>query len=75
MNKQKIDTKNIKNSGEYTLRAVISYLDENGKKKNIKKYDIYYLYIMLFTDCKNWGNTVRARFGITVNGVFPTNIK
>ena len=35
--KQKIDTRNIKNSGEYTLRAVISYLDENGKKKNIKK--------------------------------------
>ncbi|CCZ50415.1 putative uncharacterized protein [Acinetobacter sp. CAG:196] len=37
VNKHKIDTKNIKNSGEYTLRAVISYLDENGKKKNIKK--------------------------------------
>ncbi len=35
--KQKIDTKNIKGAGEYTLRAVLSYFDENGNRKNIKK--------------------------------------
>ena len=34
---QKIVTSNIKNSGEYTLRVVLSYFDENGKRKNIKK--------------------------------------
>ena len=37
IDKQKIDISNIKNSGEYTLRVVISYYDENGKRKNIKK--------------------------------------
>lgn len=35
--KEKIDTKNVNNSGEYTLRVIISYVDENGKKINIKK--------------------------------------
>ena len=35
--KEKIDTKNVNNSGEYTLRVMISYVDENGKKINIKK--------------------------------------
>ena len=34
---QKIVTSNIKNSGEYTLRVVLSYFDESGKRKNIKK--------------------------------------
>ena len=35
--KQKIKTDKIKESGEYTLRMVVSYFDENGKRKNIKK--------------------------------------
>lgn len=35
--KQKIDTSKIKEPGEYTLRVVLSYFDENGKRKNIKK--------------------------------------
>lgn len=35
--KRKIDTSNIKAPGEYTLRIIISYFDENGKRKNIKK--------------------------------------
>ena len=34
---EKIDTKNVNNSGEYTLRIIISYIDENGKKVNLKK--------------------------------------
>lgn len=37
IDKQKIKTDNIKESGEYTLRVVISYFDENDKRKNIKK--------------------------------------
>ena len=37
IDKQKIDMSNIKNSGEYSLRVIISYYDENGKRKNIKK--------------------------------------
>ena len=36
INKQKIVTDKL-TSGEYTLRMVVSYCDENGKKKNIKK--------------------------------------
>lgn len=35
--KQKIVTDKIESPGEYTLRVVLFYLDENGKKKNIKK--------------------------------------
>ena len=35
--KQKIETKDIKGAGNYTLRAIISYDDADGKKKNIKK--------------------------------------
>ena len=37
VDKQKIKTDNIKGEGEYTLRVVVSYFDENGKRKNIKK--------------------------------------
>ena len=40
VDRQKIKTDKIKNAGEYTLRAVISYYDENGKRKNIKKETI-----------------------------------
>lgn len=35
--REKIDTKDVNNSGEYTLRIIISYIDENGKKVNLKK--------------------------------------
>ena len=35
--RQKIETKNIKGPGEYTLRLVFTYFDENGNRKNIKK--------------------------------------
>ena len=35
--KQKIETAKIKDAGEYTLRLVFSYIDENGNRKNIKK--------------------------------------
>lgn len=35
--RQKVDITNVNKSGEYTLRIVISYVDENGKKKNVKK--------------------------------------
>ena len=37
VDKQKIEMNNIKESGEYTLRTVLSFFDENGKRKNIKK--------------------------------------
>lgn len=37
IDKQKIDMNNIKETGEYTLRTVLSFIDENGKRKNIKK--------------------------------------
>lgn len=37
VDKQKINTDKIKNGGEYTLRVILSYFDENGKRKNIKK--------------------------------------
>ena len=37
VDRQKIRTSKITSSGEYTVRAIISYLDENGKKKSIKK--------------------------------------
>lgn len=37
IDKQKIKTDKIKDAGEYTLRVVVSYFDENGKRKNIKK--------------------------------------
>lgn len=33
----KIRTEKIEQAGEYTLRMIVSYYDENGKKKNIKK--------------------------------------
>lgn len=35
--KDKIKTDKITKAGEYTLRAIISYDDGNGKRKNIKK--------------------------------------
>ena len=35
--KQKVDISKIKESGDYTLRAIISYDDQDGNKKNIKK--------------------------------------
>ncbi|MCQ2740017.1 MAG: hypothetical protein MJ237_07310 [bacterium] len=35
--RQKIDTSKIKEAGEYSLRLVFQYTDENGNKKNIKK--------------------------------------
>lgn len=34
---QKIKTDKITESGDYTIRMVMNYLDENGNKKNIKK--------------------------------------
>lgn len=37
VDKQKIRTNKITSSGEYTIRAIVSYLDENGKKVSIKK--------------------------------------
>ena len=36
----KIKTDKINEVGDYTLRAVISYFDENGKRKNVKKETI-----------------------------------
>ena len=35
--KQKIETKSVKQPGEYTLRLILSYADENNNKKVIKK--------------------------------------
>ena len=35
--KQKIKTDNIKEAGDYTLRLIFYYEDENGNRKNIKK--------------------------------------
>lgn len=35
--KQKIDTTKIKEAGDYTLRLIFAYTDENGNRKNIKK--------------------------------------
>ena len=35
--KDKIETGDIKEKGEYTLRVVLSYVDEKGKKQNITK--------------------------------------
>lgn len=37
IDKQKVEMNNIKETGEYTLRTVLSFFDENGKRKNIKK--------------------------------------
>ena len=37
VDRQKIRTSKISLSGEYTVRAIVSYLDENGKRKSIKK--------------------------------------
>lgn len=37
LDKEKIPTQKIKNSGEYTLRVIVSFYDENGKRKNVKK--------------------------------------
>lgn len=37
VDKSKINTDKVKTPGEYTLRTVLSYFDENGKRKNIKK--------------------------------------
>lgn len=37
VDRQKIRTSKISSSGEYTVRAIVSYLDENGKRKSIKK--------------------------------------
>lgn len=35
--REKIQTEKIKEAGDYTLRAVLSYYDQDGIKKNIKK--------------------------------------
>ena len=37
VDKQKVEMNNIKETGEYTLRTVLSFFDENGKRKNIKR--------------------------------------
>ena len=37
---QKVETKNIKKAGDYTLRLILSYDDEKGNKKIIKKETI-----------------------------------
>lgn len=34
---QKINTEKIKEAGEYTVRVILSYTDENGSRKNVKK--------------------------------------
>lgn len=38
--KEKLKTDKIKGVGEYTIKAVLSYHDENGKKKNLTKETI-----------------------------------
>ena len=35
--KQQIKMDKVKEAGDYTVRVIMSYLDENGNKKNIKK--------------------------------------
>ena len=35
--KNELDLSEIKESGEFTLRAVVTYTDPDGKKVNIKK--------------------------------------
>ena len=35
--KEKIQTEKIKDVGDYTLRLVLSYDDQDGNRKNIKK--------------------------------------
>ena len=35
--KDKIETTKIKEAGDYTLRVILSYFDENNNRKNIKK--------------------------------------
>lgn len=35
--KQKIEMDKIKEAGDYTVRVILSYMDENGHKKNVKK--------------------------------------
>ena len=40
IDKQKIVTEKIKEPGEYNLRVILSFYDENGKRKNIKKETI-----------------------------------
>ena len=35
--REKINTADIKDSGEYSLRIIISYFDQNDKKINLKK--------------------------------------
>ncbi len=35
--KDKIETGNIKEKGEYTLRVVLTYMDEKGKKQTMTK--------------------------------------
>lgn len=37
VDKHKIKTDKITGAGNYTLRVILSYFDENGKRKNIKK--------------------------------------
>lgn len=37
IDKQMIKTNKIKDAGEYSVRAILTYFDENGKRKNIKK--------------------------------------
>lgn len=40
---QKISTSKITEAGSYTVRVIISYLDENGNKKNIKQEKVLQL--------------------------------
>ena len=35
--KNKIPTEKIKDAGDYTLRFILSYDDQDGNRKNIKK--------------------------------------
>ena len=37
ISKEKVQRDNVVEAGEYTLRVVLSYFDENGKRKNITK--------------------------------------
>ena len=44
-------------------------------RKKIKKYNIYYFYIVLFANYKDWSYTICAGVGITINGICTANSK
>ena len=38
---QKMNLKNVMEPGEYTVRAVMTYTDGNGNRKNVKKETVF----------------------------------